>query len=179
MYGTPSSRIEGTPRSGVRGTPARQRPDLGSVRKAPQVDLHSEPVSNLVFVMYWAHMKPEPSEVNYSLSSLSQAQMAPWPASRMPGRGWWSGGLMWMSAPARKSFRYEAESARSHNKCPVGSPWVNIGMLCVSLLPEVSPEVCWPDLHWRWERWSGPERAVIHAEAGGGAIFIVCCSKRF
>ncbi|XP_030607981.1 DNA replication licensing factor MCM4 isoform X1 [Archocentrus centrarchus] len=45
MYGTPSSRIEGTPRSGVRGTPARQRPDLGSVRKAPQVDLHSEPLS--------------------------------------------------------------------------------------------------------------------------------------
>lgn len=45
MYGTPSSRVEGTPRSSVRGTPARQRPDLGSVRKAPQVDLHSEPVS--------------------------------------------------------------------------------------------------------------------------------------
>lgn len=47
MYGTPSSRVEGTPRSGVRGTPARQRPDLGSVRKAPQVDLHSEPVSGI------------------------------------------------------------------------------------------------------------------------------------
>lgn len=47
MYGTPSSRVEGTPRSGVRGTPARQRPDLGSVRKAPQVDLHSEPVSGV------------------------------------------------------------------------------------------------------------------------------------
>ncbi|CAF98465.1 unnamed protein product, partial [Tetraodon nigroviridis] len=45
MYGTPSSRVEGTPRSSVRGTPARQRPDLGSVRKAPQVDLHSEPPS--------------------------------------------------------------------------------------------------------------------------------------
>uniref|UniRef100_A0A674F2C8 DNA replication licensing factor MCM4 n=1 Tax=Salmo trutta TaxID=8032 RepID=A0A674F2C8_SALTR len=45
MYGTPSSRVEGTPRSGVRGTPARQRPDLGSIRKAPQVDLHSEPPS--------------------------------------------------------------------------------------------------------------------------------------
>ncbi|KAM6948934.1 DNA replication licensing factor MCM4 [Aplochiton taeniatus] len=44
-YGTPSSRVEGTPRSGVRGTPARQRPDLGSVRKAPQVDMHSEPPS--------------------------------------------------------------------------------------------------------------------------------------
>uniref|UniRef100_A0A671UPW1 DNA replication licensing factor MCM4 n=1 Tax=Sparus aurata TaxID=8175 RepID=A0A671UPW1_SPAAU len=42
MYGTPSSRVEGTPRSSVRGTPARQRPDLGSVRKAPQVDLHSD-----------------------------------------------------------------------------------------------------------------------------------------
>ncbi|KAG2458239.1 MCM4B factor, partial [Polypterus senegalus] len=41
-YGTPSSRVEGTPRSGVRGTPARQRPDLGSVRKARQVDLHSD-----------------------------------------------------------------------------------------------------------------------------------------
>ncbi|MEQ2298935.1 DNA replication licensing factor, mcm4 component, partial [Ameca splendens] len=41
-YGTPSSRVEGTPRSGVRGTPARQRPDLGSVRKAPQVDLQSD-----------------------------------------------------------------------------------------------------------------------------------------
>ncbi|NXD20896.1 MCM4 factor, partial [Spelaeornis formosus] len=41
-YGTPSSRIEGTPRSGVRGTPIRQRPDLGSVRKARQVDLHSD-----------------------------------------------------------------------------------------------------------------------------------------
>lgn len=48
MYGTPSSRVEGTPRSGVRGTPARQRPDLGSVRKAPQVDLHSDPVSLLL-----------------------------------------------------------------------------------------------------------------------------------
>uniref|UniRef100_A0A8C5GBB6 DNA replication licensing factor MCM4 n=1 Tax=Gouania willdenowi TaxID=441366 RepID=A0A8C5GBB6_GOUWI len=36
MYGTP-----------IRGTPARQRPDLGSVRKAPQVDLQSEqPVSD-------------------------------------------------------------------------------------------------------------------------------------
>ncbi|XP_057714425.1 DNA replication licensing factor MCM4 [Corythoichthys intestinalis] len=32
----------GTPRSSIRGTPARQRPDLGSVRKVPQVDLHSE-----------------------------------------------------------------------------------------------------------------------------------------
>ncbi|KAF4095643.1 DNA replication licensing factor MCM4 [Onychostoma macrolepis] len=45
MYGTPSSRVEGTPRSGIRGTPARQRADLGSVRKAPQVDMHSEPPS--------------------------------------------------------------------------------------------------------------------------------------
>ncbi|KAI1902000.1 hypothetical protein AGOR_G00040210 [Albula goreensis] len=44
-YGTPSSRMEGTPRSGVRGTPARQRADLGSVRKTRQVDLHSEPPS--------------------------------------------------------------------------------------------------------------------------------------
>ncbi|TSL82584.1 DNA replication licensing factor mcm4 [Bagarius yarrelli] len=34
IYDTPS-----------RGTPARQRPDLGSVRKAPQVDLNSEPPS--------------------------------------------------------------------------------------------------------------------------------------
>lgn len=51
MYGTPSSRVEGTPRSGVRGTPARQRPDLGSVRKAPQVDLHSEPVSRLYYMI--------------------------------------------------------------------------------------------------------------------------------
>ncbi|XP_007548738.1 DNA replication licensing factor MCM4 [Poecilia formosa] len=42
VEGTPSSRVEGTPRSGVRGTPARQRPDLGSVRKAPQVDLQSD-----------------------------------------------------------------------------------------------------------------------------------------
>uniref|UniRef100_A0A8C5TD90 DNA replication licensing factor MCM4 n=1 Tax=Malurus cyaneus samueli TaxID=2593467 RepID=A0A8C5TD90_9PASS len=41
-YGTPSSRVEGTPRSGVRGTPVRQRPDLGSARKAKQVDLHSD-----------------------------------------------------------------------------------------------------------------------------------------
>uniref|UniRef100_A0A8C7YS61 DNA replication licensing factor MCM4 n=1 Tax=Oryzias sinensis TaxID=183150 RepID=A0A8C7YS61_9TELE len=31
--------VYGTP---MRGTPARQRPDLGSVRKAPQVDLHSD-----------------------------------------------------------------------------------------------------------------------------------------
>lgn len=53
MYGTPSSRVEGTPRSGVRGTPARQRPDLGSVRKAPQVDLHSEPVSGRWFKNIW------------------------------------------------------------------------------------------------------------------------------
>lgn len=44
VEGTPSSRVEGTPRSGVRGTPARQRPDLGSVRKAPQVDLQSDQV---------------------------------------------------------------------------------------------------------------------------------------
>uniref|UniRef100_A0A8C5FUV0 DNA replication licensing factor MCM4 n=1 Tax=Gadus morhua TaxID=8049 RepID=A0A8C5FUV0_GADMO len=43
MYGTPSSRVDGTPRSGARGTPARQRPDLGSVRKSKQVDLQSEP----------------------------------------------------------------------------------------------------------------------------------------
>ncbi|XP_061652360.1 DNA replication licensing factor MCM4 [Phyllopteryx taeniolatus] len=35
----------GTPRSSIRGTPARQRPDLGSVRKAPQVELQSEPPS--------------------------------------------------------------------------------------------------------------------------------------
>ncbi|NWH30436.1 MCM4 factor, partial [Chloropsis hardwickii] len=41
-YGTPSSRVEGTPRSGARGTPVRQRPDLGSARKARQVDLHSD-----------------------------------------------------------------------------------------------------------------------------------------
>ncbi|NWV79249.1 MCM4 factor, partial [Dasyornis broadbenti] len=41
-YGTPSSRVEGTPQSGVRGTPVRQRPDLGSARKARQVDLHSD-----------------------------------------------------------------------------------------------------------------------------------------
>uniref|UniRef100_A0A4W3HCA8 DNA replication licensing factor MCM4 n=1 Tax=Callorhinchus milii TaxID=7868 RepID=A0A4W3HCA8_CALMI len=41
-YGTPSSRVEGTPRSGVRGTPIRQRPDLGSARKARQVDLQAE-----------------------------------------------------------------------------------------------------------------------------------------
>uniref|UniRef100_A0A8D3BBW6 DNA replication licensing factor MCM4 n=1 Tax=Scophthalmus maximus TaxID=52904 RepID=A0A8D3BBW6_SCOMX len=34
-----------SPLIGVRGTPARQRPDLGSVRKAPQVDLQSEPPS--------------------------------------------------------------------------------------------------------------------------------------
>ena len=47
MYGTPSSRVDGTPRSGARGTPARQRPDLGSVRKSKQVDLQSEPVSAL------------------------------------------------------------------------------------------------------------------------------------
>lgn len=36
--------MEGTPRSGVRGTPIRQRPDLGSARKARQVDLHSDGV---------------------------------------------------------------------------------------------------------------------------------------
>lgn len=57
MYGTPSSRVEGTPRSGVRGTPARQRPDLGSVRKAPQVDLHSEPVSLLFVAVRSSHKK--------------------------------------------------------------------------------------------------------------------------
>ncbi|XP_055490082.1 DNA replication licensing factor MCM4 [Leucoraja erinacea] len=42
IYGTPSSRVEGTPRSGARGTPIRQRPDLGSARKARQVDLHAD-----------------------------------------------------------------------------------------------------------------------------------------
>uniref|UniRef100_A0A8B9TEL6 DNA replication licensing factor MCM4 n=1 Tax=Anas platyrhynchos TaxID=8839 RepID=A0A8B9TEL6_ANAPL len=48
-YGTPSSRVEGTPRSGARGTPLRQRPDLGSARKARQVDLHSDgPAEDLV-----------------------------------------------------------------------------------------------------------------------------------
>lgn len=36
IYDTPS-----------RGTPVRQRADLGSVRKAPQVDLNSEPVSQV------------------------------------------------------------------------------------------------------------------------------------
>lgn len=36
IYDTPS-----------RGTPARQRADLGSVRKAPQVDLNSEPVGQI------------------------------------------------------------------------------------------------------------------------------------
>ncbi|TRY90224.1 hypothetical protein DNTS_005830 [Danionella cerebrum] len=46
MYGTPSSRLEATPRSGIRGTPARQRPDLGSVRKAPQVNLNSDAPSS-------------------------------------------------------------------------------------------------------------------------------------
>uniref|UniRef100_A0A672LGB1 DNA replication licensing factor MCM4 n=1 Tax=Sinocyclocheilus grahami TaxID=75366 RepID=A0A672LGB1_SINGR len=34
-----------SPLIGIRGTPARQRADLGSVRKAPQVDMHSEPPS--------------------------------------------------------------------------------------------------------------------------------------
>ncbi|KAJ3606152.1 hypothetical protein NHX12_025673 [Muraenolepis orangiensis] len=34
-----------SPLISVRGTPARQRPDLGSVRKGKQVDLHSEPPS--------------------------------------------------------------------------------------------------------------------------------------
>uniref|UniRef100_G3Q1D6 DNA replication licensing factor MCM4 n=1 Tax=Gasterosteus aculeatus aculeatus TaxID=481459 RepID=G3Q1D6_GASAC len=34
-----------SPLIAVRGTPARQRPDLGSVRKAPEVDLQSEPPS--------------------------------------------------------------------------------------------------------------------------------------
>lgn len=50
-YGTPSSRVEGTPRSGVRGTPVRQRPDLGSVRKARQVDLHSDVVCISAFIV--------------------------------------------------------------------------------------------------------------------------------
>lgn len=46
-YGTPSSRVDATPRSGARGTPVRQRADLGSVRKARQVDLHSDMVGIL------------------------------------------------------------------------------------------------------------------------------------
>jgi len=64
-YGTPSSRVEGTPRSGVRGTPARQRPDLGSVRKSKQVDLHSEPVSMdlMDLVSYWAVVSPSSTHV--------------------------------------------------------------------------------------------------------------------
>uniref|UniRef100_A0A674F1I4 DNA replication licensing factor MCM4 n=1 Tax=Salmo trutta TaxID=8032 RepID=A0A674F1I4_SALTR len=41
----PSEVDMSSPLIGVRGTPARQRPDLGSIRKAPQVDLHSEPPS--------------------------------------------------------------------------------------------------------------------------------------
>uniref|UniRef100_A0A6Q2XFV6 DNA replication licensing factor MCM4 n=1 Tax=Esox lucius TaxID=8010 RepID=A0A6Q2XFV6_ESOLU len=41
----PSEVDMSSPLIGARGTPARQRPDLGSVRKAPQVDLHSEPPS--------------------------------------------------------------------------------------------------------------------------------------
>nr|XP_032655976.1 DNA replication licensing factor MCM4 isoform X2 [Chelonoidis abingdonii] len=45
-YGTPSSRVEGTPRSGVRGTPVRQRPDLGSARKARQVDLAKDALAS-------------------------------------------------------------------------------------------------------------------------------------
>ncbi|XP_037132340.1 DNA replication licensing factor MCM4 [Syngnathus acus] len=43
---TSSPLLYGTPRSSIRGTPSRQRPDLGSVRKAPQVDFQSEPPSN-------------------------------------------------------------------------------------------------------------------------------------
>uniref|UniRef100_A0A673X850 DNA replication licensing factor MCM4 n=1 Tax=Salmo trutta TaxID=8032 RepID=A0A673X850_SALTR len=41
----PSEVDMSSPLIGVRGTPVRQRPDLGSVRKAPQVDLHTEPPS--------------------------------------------------------------------------------------------------------------------------------------
>uniref|UniRef100_A0A8C1K6B6 DNA replication licensing factor MCM4 n=1 Tax=Cyprinus carpio TaxID=7962 RepID=A0A8C1K6B6_CYPCA len=43
-----------SPLIGIRGTPARQRADLGSVRKAPQVDMHSEPVSESCFIFpFW------------------------------------------------------------------------------------------------------------------------------
>uniref|UniRef100_A0A8C8FYC7 DNA replication licensing factor MCM4 n=1 Tax=Oncorhynchus tshawytscha TaxID=74940 RepID=A0A8C8FYC7_ONCTS len=38
----PSEVDMSSPLIGVRGTPVRQRPDLGSARKAPQVDLHTE-----------------------------------------------------------------------------------------------------------------------------------------
>lgn len=51
-------------------------------------------------------------------------------------------------------------------------PRVNVPLLCVTLFVEISAEVHWPHFIWRRERRSGPERAFVHAEAGGGTILI-------
>lgn len=90
MYGTPSSRVEGTPRSGVRGTPARQRPDLGSVRKAPQVDLHSEPVSLLLVATRSSDPRFKRGKLKKwrLLCFDSQAPMALLPATPMRDSDW-------------------------------------------------------------------------------------------
>lgn len=76
-----------------------------------------------------------------------------------------------MSGPARRSFRYLI----LHFRCLkiwliLCTKELIVCMLCVTLLSEIPAEIHWPDLHWRWERWSGPERAFIHAEAGRGSV---------
>lgn len=48
-YGTPSSMGSiRTPKSGIRGTPIRMRPDVRSDKRIRQVNVASDPVSNLL-----------------------------------------------------------------------------------------------------------------------------------
>lgn len=113
----------------------------------------------------------------------SQVLTVQQPASLMQARGWWSGGLTSMLGPARRSFRYGVLHFSFCKIFPIPSTEeLIVCMLFVSLLSEVPAEVHWPELQWRWERWSGPERAFIHAEAGRGAFsiyFIVVCWSEY
>lgn len=119
-YGTPSSRVEGTPRSGIRGTPARQRPDLGSVRKARQVDLHSDRVGACAVSeerggqgrcenccsetdSCWG-ASADDTAVNVSSFRLPERRLLP--VSSLWARSWSSGAQTSTWGPARRSSRY-------------------------------------------------------------------------
>lgn len=78
---------------------------------------------------------------------------------------------MSMWGHAKRSFRYEQIQWDVLSKVYLEKQLTS----CI-LFPEVSSEVHWPNIHWRWERWSGPERAVIHAEAGRGNVIVLSCS---
>ena len=99
--------------------------------------------------------------------------------SQTQARGWWSGGLMSMLGPARRSFRYDILHFTYYYYyyyyyykifSILSTEEVIVSVPCVTLLSEVPAEVHWLNFHWRWERWSGPEWAFIHAEAGRGSV---------